>query len=292
MTQGVVEESSTSRPPVSGGSGGTGTDSDAAGDFDPDRDNARPDGMAVASDRFSVADWDDGKVDAHSASGTSSTEGDHGDARASATNGTLGSPVAGRSDPGSDTDCFRLRLSASTAVATCTTGSLDTIGSLQDASGAPADSDDDGGEGANFRMEAPLSAGTRCVEAGSHDPDTGSYALHAERRETGADPDPPSGGDCTPLDDWTVSSGRVRLLLFSAGRCVRPGNAAINGATYAMHSSKRQRRANSACAWADMPGPRPLAGLARTRRPTPASTEAWQGSQSAARAAGPRRRMF
>ena len=183
-----------------------------------------------------------------------STEDDHGDEPASATSVTLGSPVAGRIDPGSDEDYFRLRLSASTAVAIYTTGSLDTVGSLQDAAGGPVDSDDDGGEGFNFRMEGTLSAGTHYVEVGSYGSDTGSYTLHVERRETGTEPDPPSGGNYTPLDDWTVSNGRVRFLFFSAGRCVQLGNTTINGVTYTIHSSKWQKRANSASAWVDIPG--------------------------------------
>lgn len=185
---------------------------------------------------------------------SSSTEDDHGDQRASATSVTLGSPVRGRIDPGSDQDYLRLRLRASTAMAIYTTGSLDTVGTLQDDSGSWVDSDDDGGGGTNFRMEATLSAGTHYVRVESYGSRTGTYTLNVERRETGTEPDPPSVGDYTPLDGWTVSSGRVQFLFFSAGRCVRLSGSTINGVTYTIHSSKWQKRANSTSAWMDLPG--------------------------------------
>ena len=88
---------------------------------------------------------------------------DHGDTRSAATSLTLGTPVAGRIDPGDDADYFRLRLDQSTAVAIYTTGSLDTTGRLQDSSGNEVDSDDDSGAGTNFRIEATLSAGTHYI---------------------------------------------------------------------------------------------------------------------------------
>ena len=179
---------------------------------------------------------------------------DHGDTRSAATSLTLGTSVAGRIDPGDDADYFRLQLSQSTAVAIYTTGSLDTIGSLQDSSGGQVDSDDDGGIESNFRIEADLSAGTHYVAVESYSSDTGNYTLRVERRETGTGSTPPSGTQYTPLDDWTVSSGRVQFLFFSTGRCVQLSNSTINGVTYSIHSSKWQRRANAASAWADIPG--------------------------------------
>ena len=185
----------------------------------------------------------------------SSMADDHSDTRSSATSLTPGTPVTGSIDPGDDVDYFRLRLSESTAVAIYTTGSLDTTGTLRDASGNRVDSDDDGGGGSNFRIEATLSAGTHYVEVKSYDSDeTGRYTLHVERQASGTETGSTSGGNYTPLDDWTVSSGRVRFLFFSAGRCVRLVDSTINGVTYTIHSSKWQRRAPSASAWVDIPG--------------------------------------
>ena len=179
---------------------------------------------------------------------------DHGDTRSAASGLTLGTPVAGRVDPGDDTDYFQLRLSQSTAVAIYTTGSLDTTGSLQDSSGNQVASDDDGGTGTNFRIEATLSAGTHYVAVGSIFRGIGDYTLHAERRESGTGPTSPAGTQYTPLDDWTVSSGRVQFLFFGAGTCVELSGTTINGVTYTIHSSRWQRRENSASGWVDIPG--------------------------------------
>ena len=63
----------------------------------------------------------------------------------------------------------------------------------------------------------------------------------------------PAGDTYVRLDDLTVSPGRVQFLSFSAGRCIAIGNATINGVTYAIKSSKWQRRADSNSAWADVP---------------------------------------
>ena len=197
-----------------------------------------------------------------------SGEDDHGDVRSSATGLTLGVPVTGRIDPGSDVDYFRLRLSSSAAVAIYTTGSLDTVGSLQDATGSRVDSDDDGGQGSNFRLDATLSAGTHYVEVGSYRSGTGSYTLHVERRGTGTDPAPPSGGDYTPLDGWTVSSGRVQFLFFSAGRCINLTGGTVNGVTYTVHTSKWQHRSGPDSEWTDIPGTENTDGAICSYSPT------------------------
>ena len=115
----------------------------------------------------------------------------------------------------------------------------------------------------SIRLTAPSSEGTyyygACVEAVANESDTAnncssSVALAVADSGGGTPPTSPSGAEYTPLEGWTVSSGRVRFLFVSAGRCVQLRNTTINGVTYTIHSSKWQRRANSASAWADIPG--------------------------------------
>ena len=114
----------------------------------------------------------------------------------------------------------------------------------------------------SIRLTAPSSAGTyyygACVDAVANESDTAnncssSVAVTVADSGGGTEP-PPSGGNYTPLDDWTVSDGRVQFLFFSAGRCVQLGNTTINGVTYTIHSSKWQKRANSTSAWVDISG--------------------------------------
>ncbi|MDE0104173.1 MAG: hypothetical protein OXN89_17505 [Bryobacterales bacterium] len=61
----------------------------------------------------------------------------------------------------------------------------------------------------------------------------------------------PAEDDYERLSDWTVASGRVRFLFFSAGQCITLGGT-INGVTYAVHTSKWQRRANADSPWTDV----------------------------------------
>ena len=62
----------------------------------------------------------------------------------------------------------------------------------------------------------------------------------------------PTEDDHESLADWTVQSGRVRFLFFSAGQCITLGGS-INGVTYTIHTSKWQRRANADSPWTDVP---------------------------------------
>jgi len=65
-------------------------------------------------------------------------------------------------------------------------------------------------------------------------------------------PEAPAEDDYERLSDWTVESGRVRFLFFSAGQCITLGGT-INGVTYTVHTSKWQRRANADSPWTDVP---------------------------------------
>ena len=70
-----------------------------------------------------------------------------------------------------------------------------------------------------------------------------------------------NGGQYTALEGWTVSSGRVQFLFFSAGSCVSLSGSSINGVTYTIHESKWQRRSDASSAWADIPGTNHTGGV-------------------------------
>ena len=241
----------------------------AAGDFDLDRDNGNPQGIAFASSRFYVVDSIDDKVYAYTASGQrvagDDSIGGDPDLVVAPPSVSDSSPTAGgsftlsatvRNDGAGDAAATTLRYYRS---GNATISSRDTqVGTDRVSRLAAAATSAE-----SIRLTAPSSGGTyyygACVAAVANESNTAnncssSVAVTVGDSGGGTEPDPPSGGDYTPLDDWTVSSGRVRFLFFSAGRCVQLGNTTINGVTYTIHSSKWQKRANSASAWADIPG--------------------------------------
>ncbi len=68
-----------------------------------------------------------------------------------------------------------------------TTGSLDTLGALEDSEGGVVTSNDDGGSGNNFRIQRGLSAGTYYVRVGSFGSATGAYTLGLTAEGVGND---------------------------------------------------------------------------------------------------------
>ena len=72
----------------------------------------------------------------------------------------VGSSRAGQLETGGDVDYFRVEVTASGELIVHTTGSLDTKGQLEDSAGAVLASDDDGGDGYNFRLAHAVRAGT------------------------------------------------------------------------------------------------------------------------------------
>lgn len=66
-------------------------------------------------------------------------------------------------------------------------------------------------------------------------------------------PEAPAEDDYERPSDWTVESGRVRFLVFSAGQCITLGGS-ISGVTYAVHTSTWRRRANADSPWTDVAG--------------------------------------
>ncbi len=106
---------------------------------------------------------------------------DYGDTRAEATRLPLNSSLNGVIETGADIDYFRVEVSEPGNLAVWTTGSLNTIGRLQENSGTVLASDDDSGSGKNFSMELanPVTAGTYYIKVESYLSNTGDYTIHA-----------------------------------------------------------------------------------------------------------------
>ncbi len=98
-------------------------------------------------------------VDTHAATRISST---------SSTPGQIG--------PASDVDYFRVRVPQAGTLTVETTGSMDTVGTLRQG-GKEIMTDDDGGDGHNFRLVAPVAAGTYMVAVRGYGASTGQYSL-------------------------------------------------------------------------------------------------------------------
>ena len=106
------------------------------------------------------------------------TGDEHGNTRSTATHVGLPSTTAGTIDPGNDTDWFRFEVRARGAVVMESSGDLDTLGTLFDASGNRTVQDDDGAGYPNFRIERELEVGTYYVRVHSSGRATGGYTLH------------------------------------------------------------------------------------------------------------------
>ena len=108
------------------------------------------------------------------------TPAEHGNAIGAATAITLGTPLGGAIDPGTDEDYFKLALSRATTILIRTSGDLDTVGELLDSGGSPLDMNDDGDlpeSPANFLMWRAARAGTYYVKVSSSEEATGEYIL-------------------------------------------------------------------------------------------------------------------
>ena len=135
---------------------------------------------------------------------------DHGDSRSNATRVSLPSETSGEIDPGDDEDYFRFEVSARGEVLARTTGGLDTLGALYDADGAEVATDDDGGAGANFRIQRQLDAGAYYVRVSSWRAGTGAYALHLSfESASGGD----GGGSSSGGNSGGLENGGYRRTL-------------------------------------------------------------------------------
>ena len=118
----------------------------------------------------------------------SPTTDDHGNTRSGATSLSVGGSQSGQIETGSDIDYFRVQVSGSGTLTVYTTGSLDTVGRLENSSGSSLSNDDDSGNNSNFRIAQTVSAGTYYVKVESHGSNTGSYTLHASFSATSSTP--------------------------------------------------------------------------------------------------------
>ena len=155
---------------------------------------------------------------------------DHGDEPSGATALRLGTQVNGTIEPASDSDVFRIDVGSTAVVEIYTTGSLDTVGFLTDSSGWTLAQNDDGGSGANFRIERRLDPGAYYVRVESYgNAVTGSYTLHArgEVVSESADDhgDQPSGA--TALRLGTQVNGTIELASDSDVFRIDVGSTAV-----------------------------------------------------------------
>jgi len=88
------------------------------------------------------------------------TRRDDGGDRDSATSINLGDTLSGRIESGGDHDYFRFTVPRSGTLTIFTSGDTDTFGTLQNASGATLERNDDSGNGTNFRIVRDVSSGT------------------------------------------------------------------------------------------------------------------------------------
>ncbi len=103
---------------------------------------------------------------------------DHGDTAADATPLPLDSSLAGEIETSTDVDYFRIEVNGPGTLVVHTTGSLDTMGELQDSSGAIlASNDDAAGNNTNFRIKHAVTAGTYYIKVRGYDVDTGTYTV-------------------------------------------------------------------------------------------------------------------
>ena len=123
---------------------------------------------------------------------------DHANDRSGATLLALNSSLAGEIETSRDEDWFRVETSGRRHLRVRTTGSLDTVGTLFDASGQRLASDDDSGSSANFALEAEVPAGVYYVRVRGYDEDeTGSYTIEEHGEPAGGGG---GGGEDSPPD--------------------------------------------------------------------------------------------
>ena len=134
---------------------------------------------------------------------------DHSDERSGAT--LLTESASGRIAPGDDVDYFRFDITkpAEVAVFSTSSGYVDLFGRLEmETTGGRIEevaSDDDGGEGFNFRIQSTLLVGTYYLAVTSYG-ETGNYMVHVEMKPliTGDSESLSSGGRGT----WCVKTRR------------------------------------------------------------------------------------
>ena len=136
---------------------------------------------------------------------------DHGDVRPRATSVAANSVTQGNLEQAEDVDYYRIRISARGTLTVETTGSTDTVGSLEDAAGRVLASNDDGGNRPNFKIQRTLNPGTYYARvAGYSSSATGRYALRITHRPARAAATAPAAS--TRLHDFN-GDRRADVLL-------------------------------------------------------------------------------
>ena len=98
-----------------------------------------------------------------------------------ATSLLLGGFLTAKIDPGNDVDYFSVQVEAFGQLTLWTTGSLDTIGTLQDSEGGTlaTNADKNVNEELNFRIEQDVYPGTYYIKVQSYAQKTGDYTIYA-----------------------------------------------------------------------------------------------------------------
>ena len=161
----------------------------------------------VTAGTISVTSGDGADDDGDDESGDGGSD-DHPNTRPLATRLAPGSSLAGAIETGGDVDYFKVQVGQAGTLTVYTTGSLDTKGTLEDNAGSTLESDDDSGNGTNFRIERAVTAGSYYVKveaiSSSH---TGSYTIHASVSSSSSDGGDSGDGDSG--DDGAAVTGRI-----------------------------------------------------------------------------------
>ena len=111
------------------------------------------------------------------------TSADHSNTRVDATALLLGGSLTAKIDPGNDVDYFSIPIEVRGQLTlwTTTTGTLDTIGTLQNSEGTTlaTTANENGAEALNFRIEWVVEPGTYYIKVESYEQKTGDYTLYA-----------------------------------------------------------------------------------------------------------------
>ena len=138
---------------------------------------------------------------------------DHSDYPGSATRISPGSSRSGELRA-NDRDYFEVTLDRDGRLEVYTTGGTDTVGILRNAHQTEVASDDDGGDGRNFRFVLNAAAGTYHIRVTGYDGSaTGRYTLHVRFTPSGGGETPP-GDDDSEMPPGAHGDVRVNLTWY------------------------------------------------------------------------------
>ena len=106
-------------------------------------------------------------------------EDDHGDTPESATVIVIGEMTEGEIETSGDVDIFEITISRRGVLTVYTEGSTDTEGIIYNSDNSFEESDDDSGDGWNFKIEVTIDPGTYYVEVSGWGDSTGQYELYS-----------------------------------------------------------------------------------------------------------------